>query len=59
VRFRSLGCYPLSAAVESTASNLTEIVEEVRTARVSERGGRLIDRDEKDSMERKKREGYF
>jgi sulfate adenylyltransferase subunit 2 len=59
VRFRSLGCYPLSAAVESTASNLAEIVEEVRTSRVSERGGRLIDRDEKDSMERKKREGYF
>src|SRR5271165_2358026 len=52
VRFRSLGCYPLSAAVESTASSLAEIIEEVRTTLVSERGGRLIDRDEKDSMER-------
>ena len=59
VRFRSLGCYPLSAAVESTASNLDEIIAEVTASRVSERGGRLIDRDENDSMERKKREGYF
>ncbi|WP_428490559.1 sulfate adenylyltransferase subunit CysD [Rhodopila sp.] len=59
VRFRSLGCYPLSAAVESTASNLAEIIAEITTSRVSERGGRLIDRDDNDSMERKKREGYF
>jgi sulfate adenylyltransferase subunit 2 len=59
VRFRSLGCYPLSAAVESTASNLNELLTEMRTTRVSERAGRLIDRDEGASMERKKREGYF
>jgi sulfate adenylyltransferase subunit 2 len=59
VRFRSLGCYPLTAAHESTAATLPEIVAEMLTARTSERGGRLIDRDEKDSMEKKKREGYF
>jgi sulfate adenylyltransferase subunit 2 len=59
VRFRSLGCYPLTAAVESEATNLAEIIAEVQVARMSERGGRLIDRDEKDSMERKKRDGYF
>ena len=59
VRFRSLGCYPLTAAHESTAATLAGIVAEMLTARTSERGGRLIDRDEKDSMEKKKREGYF
>jgi len=59
VRFRSLGCYPLTAAHESDATTLPEIVAEMFTARTSERGGRLIDRDEQDSMERKKREGYF
>jgi sulfate adenylyltransferase subunit 2 len=59
VRFRSLGCYPLTAAHESSAATLPEIVAEMFTARTSERGGRLIDRDEKDSMEKKKREGYF
>jgi sulfate adenylyltransferase subunit 2 len=59
VRFRSLGCYPLTGAIESTASNLEEIVAEMIHVRVSERGGRLIDRDESDSMEKKKREGYF
>jgi sulfate adenylyltransferase subunit 2 len=59
VRFRSLGCYPLSAAVESSAANLEEIVAEVRTTRVSERAGRLIDQDQEASMEKKKREGYF
>jgi len=59
VRFRSLGCYPLTGAIESTASNLEEIVAEMLHVRVSERGGRLIDRDESDSMEKKKREGYF
>ncbi|HTW25710.1 MAG TPA: sulfate adenylyltransferase subunit CysD [Acetobacteraceae bacterium] len=59
VRFRSLGCYPLTGAVESTAATLPEIVTEMFTARTSERGNRLIDRDEKDSMEKKKREGYF
>ena len=59
VRFRTLGCYPLSGAVESAASTLEEIVAEMRTARVSERQGRLIDGDEAASMEKKKREGYF
>ncbi len=59
VRFRSLGCYPLSAAVDSAASNLDELLEEMRTTRVSERAGRLIDRDQEASMEMKKREGYF
>jgi sulfate adenylyltransferase subunit 2 len=59
VRFRSLGCYPLTAAVESDAKDIAAIIAEVRDARQSERGGRLIDRDEKDSMEHKKREGYF
>ena len=59
VRFRSLGCYPLSAAVESSAATLEDIVEEMRTTRVSERAGRLIDQDQDASMEKKKREGYF
>jgi sulfate adenylyltransferase subunit 2 len=59
VRFRSLGCYPLSAAVESTATTLDEIIDEMRTSRESERAGRLIDTDEAASMEKKKREGYF
>jgi len=59
VRFRSLGCYPLSAAVDSPAATLDEIVEEMRTTRVSERAGRLIDQDQDASMEKKKREGYF
>lgn len=59
VRFRSLGCYPLSAAVDSPAATLDEIVEEMRTTRLSERAGRLIDKDESASMEKKKREGYF
>ncbi len=59
VRFRSLGCYPLSAAVESDANTVAEIVAEMRTTRVSERAGRLIDQEQGSSMERKKREGYF
>jgi sulfate adenylyltransferase subunit 2 len=59
VRFRSLGCYPLTGALESEARTLPEIVAEMFIARTSERGNRLIDRDEKDSMEKKKREGYF
>jgi sulfate adenylyltransferase subunit 2 len=59
VRFRSLGCYPLSAAVESEADTLADIVAEMRTTRVSERAGRLIDQDQDASMEKKKREGYF
>ena len=59
VRFRTLGCYPLSGAVESTAASLAEIIAEMRAARSSEREGRLIDSDSEASMERKKREGYF
>lgn len=59
VRFRTLGCYPLTGAIESSAATLSDIVEEMQTARVSEREGRLIDNDETASMERKKREGYF
>ncbi|HKT53742.1 MAG TPA: sulfate adenylyltransferase subunit CysD [Caulobacteraceae bacterium] len=59
VRFRSLGCYPLSAAVESKAETLEEVIAEMRAARTSERQGRLIDTDEAASMEKKKREGYF
>ena len=59
VRFRSLGCYPLSAAVESHAETLDDIIQEMRASRTSERQGRLIDSDESASMEKKKREGYF
>src|ERR1700743_1664898 len=59
VRFRSLGDYPLSAAIESSAATLDAIIEEMVAARTSERSGRLIDSDEAASMERKKREGYF
>ena len=59
VRFRTLGCYPLSGAIESPATTLEEIVEEMITSTVSERQGRLIDNDEAASMEKKKREGYF
>jgi sulfate adenylyltransferase subunit 2 len=59
VRFRSLGCYPLSAAVESRAATIDDVLIEMRATRVSERAGRLIDREHGSSMERKKREGYF
>ena len=59
VRFRTLGCYPLTAAVESDADTLPEIVREMFLATTSERQGRLIDHDESGSMEKKKREGYF
>ena len=59
VRFRSLGCYPLTAAIESTASNMDELVAEMELMRVSERAGRLIDGDREASMEAKKTEGYF
>jgi sulfate adenylyltransferase subunit 2 len=59
VRFRTLGCYPLTGAVRSEARTVTEIVEEMRAATTSERQGRLIDHDQSGSMERKKREGYF
>lgn len=59
VRFRTLGCYPLTAALESGATTLAEIVRETLTARTSERQGRAIDHDGAASMERKKQEGYF
>jgi sulfate adenylyltransferase subunit 2 len=59
VRFRTLGCYPLTGAIESTAATPAEIVAELHNARQSERQGRIIDDDEEAAMERKKREGYF
>jgi len=59
VRFRTLGCYPLTAAIESEATDLDAIVTETLEARVSERAGRLIDHDQAGAMEMKKREGYF
>jgi len=59
VRFRTLGCYPLTGAIESTASTLPEIIQEMSCSRTSERQGRLIDRDAIGSMEKKKQEGYF
>jgi sulfate adenylyltransferase subunit 2 len=59
VRFRTLGCYPLSGAVESSASTLDEIIAELETSQASERQGRLIDKDQAGAMEKKKREGYF
>lgn len=59
VRFRTLGCYPLTAAVESTATTLQEVVQEVLKVNLSERATRLIDGDNEDSMEKKKTEGYF
>ncbi|NHH86583.1 sulfate adenylyltransferase subunit CysD [Cobetia sp. MB87] len=59
VRFRTLGCYPLTGAVESTAATLPEIIQEMLLTRTSERSGRAIDHDQAGSMEKKKREGYF
>lgn len=59
VRFRTLGCYPLTGAVESSATTLPEIIQEMLLTKVSERQGRLIDHDEAGSMEKKKIEGYF
>jgi sulfate adenylyltransferase subunit 2 len=59
VRFRTLGCYPLTGAIDSNADTLEEIVSEMLTARTSERQGRVIDHDESASMEKKKKEGYF
>jgi sulfate adenylyltransferase subunit 2 len=59
VRFRTLGCYPLTAAIESTATTLDQIVADTLWAMTSERQGRIIDRDGAGSMERKKQEGYF
>ena len=59
VRFRTLGCYPLTGAIESDAADLDEVIAEMETSGQSERAGRLIDQAEGDSMEKKKREGYF
>jgi sulfate adenylyltransferase subunit 2 len=59
VRFRTLGCYPLTGAIESDAETLDEVIDEMRASTTSERQGRLIDQDEAGSMEKKKREGYF
>jgi sulfate adenylyltransferase subunit 2 len=59
VRFRTLGCYPLSGAMLSEAATVPAILEEMARSRSSERQGRVIDRDQQSSMERKKRDGYF
>lgn len=59
VRFRSLGCYPLTCAVDSPADSIAAILDELLTTRASERQGRVIDRDQSSSMEKKKEEGYF
>jgi sulfate adenylyltransferase subunit 2 len=59
VRFRTLGCYPLTGAVDSTATTLTEVIEEMLLTTSSERQGRVIDHDAAASMEKKKQEGYF
>ncbi|WP_162653251.1 sulfate adenylyltransferase subunit CysD [Lentilitoribacter sp. Alg239-R112] len=59
LRFRTLGCFPLTGAIRSTANNLDEIIDEIASATVSERQGRAIDKDKSSSMEMKKREGYF
>ena len=59
IRFRTLGCYPLTGAIESDANSLDAIIEEMKRSTKSERQGRLIDQDPTASMERKKREGYF
>jgi len=59
VRFRTLGCYPLTGAIESEAEDLAGIILELVESKVSERQGRAIDTDESASMEKKKREGYF
>ena len=59
VRFRTLGCYPLTGAIESGAMTVPEVIEELLLTRLSERQGRVIDQDQSGSMERKKQEGYF
>ena len=59
VRFRTLGCYPLTGAVESNATTLPEIIQEMLQTKTSEREGRVIDYDQSGSMEEKKKEGYF
>jgi sulfate adenylyltransferase subunit 2 len=58
-RFRTLGCYPCTGAIRSSAGTVPEIIEEMMTVRVSERSTRVIDHDAEGSMEMKKREGYF
>ena len=59
VRFRTLGCYPLTGAIDSRAETVTAVIEEMLLARTSERRGRIIDHDITGSMEKKKQEGYF
>jgi sulfate adenylyltransferase subunit 2 len=59
IRFRTLGCYPLSGAIESNATTLPEIIREMLETKLSERQGRVIDHDGAGSMEEKKKEGYF
>jgi sulfate adenylyltransferase subunit 2 len=59
IRFRTLGCYPLTAAVESDATTIEDVVNEVFNVKLSERATRLIDGENEDSMEKKKSEGYF
>ena len=59
IRFRTLGCYPLTVAIESKASTINDIIRETFSSNVSERNGRLIDRDDGESLELKKQNGYF
>jgi sulfate adenylyltransferase subunit 2 len=59
IRFRTLGCYPLTGAVESEASRLSEVIKEILLTETSERQGRAIDKDQASSMEVKKQQGYF
>ena len=59
IRFRTLGCYPLTAGVDSDATTMEQVVQEVTELKLSERATRLIDGDKEDSMEKKKTEGYF
>ena len=59
IRFRTLGCYPLTAGVKSNAKDISQIINELKESKFSERSGRLIDHDEEGSMERKKKDGYF
>ncbi len=59
IRFRTLGCYPLTAAVESSAATIADVLAEVKEVKLSERATRLMDGNKEDSMEKKKTEGYF
>ena len=59
VRFRTLGCYPVTGAIESNASTIDDLIDEMETSQMSERAGRMVDGDRGDSMEAKKRAGYF